>query len=251
MEKFESMPRLLRCFNYKNPPGNSDDFRTLPRPIGSMVFVAEGEADYLTEGSSFRLKTGDILFIPIGGTYISYWENYPSQLLCFHFTMPSDFERRYPVQKITGHSELKSIFAEAIESAVDDFRACELFYSAAGKIWNELVTVETHIDPRIRPALDYLELSPERECSVAELAGLCHMSESHFYSCFRKSMGRAPMEYRTELLIMNAQRMLASTELSISEVAEQLGFGSETYFRRIFKSKVGISPREFRKNPLK
>ena len=64
-------------------------------------------------------------------------------------------------------------------------------------------------------------------------------------------MGRAPMEYRTELLIMNAQRMLAATELSISEIAERLGFGSETYFRRIFKSKVGISPREFRKNPLK
>ena len=59
------------------------------------------------------------------------------------------------------------------------------------------------------------------------------------------------MEYRTELLIMNAQRLLDSSELSISEVAERLGFGSETYFRRVFKAKVGVSPREFRKNPLK
>ena len=64
-------------------------------------------------------------------------------------------------------------------------------------------------------------------------------------------MGRAPMEYRADLLIMSAQRMLTQPDFSISEVAERLGFGSETYFRRIFKAKVGVSPREFRKNPLK
>ena len=59
------------------------------------------------------------------------------------------------------------------------------------------------------------------------------------------------MEYRTDLLIMNAQRLLASSELSISEVADRLGFTSETYFRRVFKAKVGVSPRDFRKEPMK
>ena len=251
MKVYSQMPSLLYLSRYQNPPGHSDDYRTLPRPIGSAALVVKGNAEYFTEGSVFRMTPGDILFIPVGGTYLSFWDDQPSEMLCFHFNMRNDHDRRFPVQKVSGHSGLFDEFSEAVTRDPGNFRACELFYRVLGAFWDELVMVDTNIDPKIRPALDFLEVSPERECGVAYLASLCHMSESHFFSCFRKSMGRAPMEYRADLLIMSAQRMLAQPDLSISEVAERLGFGSETYFRRIFKAKVGLSPREFRKNPLK
>ncbi len=251
MRNFAKPPRLLWCHHYKNPPKHSDDFRTLPRPIASVALVVKGTAEYLTEGKSFHLEPGDILFIPVGGTYISYWGDEPSEMLCFHCDLPRDRDRRHMVQKIAGHADLFGAFSEAMRDDISELRAGELFFHALDAFWSELVTVETNIDPKIRPALDFLEVSPERECSVSELAALCHMSEPNFFSCFKRSMGRAPMEYRADLLIMNAQRMLASPEYTISEVAERLGFGSETYFRRVFKAKVGVSPREFRKNPMR
>ncbi len=251
MTIYDGIPRLARLMHYQHKSGHSDDYRTLPRPEGSVSLVVRGGANYFTEGSVFRVEEGDILFIPVGGTYLSVWDDVPSEMYGFRFEMRNDFERRHLVQKIEGRAELFDIFHEIATTSTRKFRACELFYHVIDTFWDELETVETNINPAIRPALDFLGVSPERECSVSELAAMCHMSESRFFYCFKKSIGRAPMEYRTELLIMNAQRLLDSSELSISEVAERLGFGSETYFRRVFKAKVGVSPREFRKNPMR
>lgn len=248
---FENIPELLYKYDYYSPPCRSIDFRVSPRPYASAAFVVYGSGIYFTEMSQFRLSPGDILFIPVGGTYHANWDDEPSDLIGFHFNMKKNLDRRYLVQKISGHSELADCFREAVADGTGELRACELFYHVLDTFWDELQTVETNIDPKIRPALDFLELSPERECSINDLARLCHMSDSHFFSCFKRSMGRAPMEYRTDLLIMNAQRLLASSELSISEVADRLGFTSETYFRRVFKAKVGVSPRDFRKEPMK
>ena len=248
---FFNLPELVKTYDYRNQPLRSDDFRTLPRPVASVAYIVKGNADFFTEGRTFRFSPGDIMFVPIGGRYISYWDDQTSEMFGFHFNMRNDFDRRFLVQKVSGHAELLDVFREAIDASTTKFRACELFYHVIDTFWDELETVETNINPAIRPALDFLEVSPERECSVSELASMCHMSESRFFYCFKKSMGRAPMEYRADLLIMNAQRLLSEPEISISEVAERLGFGSETYFRRIFKAKVGVSPREFRRNPMR
>lgn len=250
MDSYKNFPRLLQCIDYKNPPLHSDDFRTKPRPICSLVYVKQGGSRYFTEGSSFKISEGEILFIPIGGTYISYWDDRPSELVGFHFSMPNDFEKRFLVQKLVGMPELAEDFYTAVSDTSPNFYSYELFYKIFGKIWQKLISVERHIDPRIRPALDLLELSPEHPLQVGDLARLCNMSESHFFLCFRNSMGRSPMDYRTHLLILRAEQLLLTTELSITEISDRLGFGSETYFRRIFKSQVGVSPREYRKIPI-
>lgn len=249
MDDYAQFPRLIKSYVYNMPPGHSDDFRTLPRPIASVACVRKGSAEYVTEGRSFRLSSGDILFIPVGGTYISYWDGTKSTMDCFHFLMPFVRERRYTVQRLDGDDSLAECFSLSMTRSAPDFKTCELFYRVLGSVWNRFHSVETRSDPRIRPALDYLELSPERECTVAKLASLCHMSESHLYTCFRESVGLSPMDYRKRLLIMSAQRLLGTTELTISEIAERLGFGSETYFRRVFRSETGVSPREYRKHP--
>ena len=248
---YKDFPRLLRTVRYDTPPNNSCDFRSEPRPIASVACVINGEAEYVTEGRNFHLSPGDLLFVPIGGTYISYWNDSWAEFYAFHFMMRSDVGRRYLVQRVDGSPELTRDFTEAVEIQSPDLSACERFYRILGKIWNKLESVDTNIDPRIRPALEFLENSPERECSVSELATLCNMSESHFYPCFRKSTGLSPMEYRKRMLVMKAERLLGTTEMTISEIAYKLGFGSETYFRRVFKSATGKSPRTFRKTPLK
>lgn len=251
MDTYKSFPRLIRCLDYCFPAGHSDDFRTLPRPIGSIAYIKQGSAEYFSECDSFRISSGEILFIPLGGTYISYWDEQPAELLGFHFSMPNSFETRYAVQKITTDEELLQDFEEAVRDELPNFRSYELFYKICGRLWSSLALLEQKLDPRLRPALDLLELEPERHITVGELSRLCHMSEPHFYHCFKASVGRAPIEYRTQLLILKAERLLGTTELSITEISDRLGFCSETYFRRIFKEAVGVSPREYRKTPVK
>ena len=72
---FYNLPELVKTYDYKNQPFRSDDFRTLPRPIASIAYIVKGNVKYFTESKTFDLSQGDILFVPVGGTYISYWDD--------------------------------------------------------------------------------------------------------------------------------------------------------------------------------
>ena len=84
---------------------------------------------------------------------------------------------------------------------------------------------------------------------VEELAELSHMSSSHFYSVFKDTVGVAPIEYKLKLLIAEAERLLIrETGMSVGQIADYLGFGSDTYFRRLFRRITGMSPSEYRRH---
>ncbi len=224
----------------------SNDYRTEPRPLGSLAYVEAGVGEYLTEGRRFVLEPGDLLFIPGGGTYVSYWRPAP-MMLAMQFRLARQPRIRYPVQKLSSIEGDREDFFRALDfENTGDFGRLEIFYRVCGRHFHELETVGSSSDDRIRPAIERIELEVERPMTVAELASLCHMSESHFYAIFRKSTGMSPIDYRRGQLVMQAERLLTLTELPIGEIAAKLGFESETYFRRVFKASLGVSPRDYR-----
>ena len=56
------------------------------------------------------------------------------------------------------------------------------------------------------------------------------------------------MDYYTHLKIERAKILIKEGELSISDIAELLGYASIHYFSRVFKLKVGMSPTEYKKS---
>ncbi|MDF1575380.1 MAG: AraC family transcriptional regulator [Bacteroidales bacterium] len=74
-----------------------------------------------------------------------------------------------------------------------------------------------------------------------------NMGYSYFRKMFKQYTGIAPVQYQLDLKIRRAREMLASTDLSIKEIAFELGFQSIHYFSRIFKKKTGVAPSQIRK----
>lgn len=254
-----SLPVFVRTGFYNYPAGWSDDYREYPRSVGSIAYVKSGNADYFAEGGSFKLNKGDILFISPGSTYISYWHS-DVEMCALHYSLDMAhmsrgfFDgRRFPIQRV-----------DATESQLDDiiFMHChadepdkimfvlERYYRVLGDVFARLVSVKCPlIDDRIRRAVEYIEAHCTEPLTIEILAEISHMSVSHFFSCFKKSMGVTPIVYKRCMLINRAQRLiLESPDLSISEISDLLGFDSETYFRRVFKSITGKSPRSFKQN---
>ncbi len=98
---------------------------------------------------------------------------------------------------------------------------------------------------RIRPAKKYLDTHFAETASVAELAALCGLSETHFRRQFVGLLGVSPVEYRLQKQIMRAKDLLLSEQYTVKEVASLVGFSSAHYFSRVFHAKVGRSPGEF------
>lgn len=102
-------------------------------------------------------------------------------------------------------------------------------------------------DEAIGRALAKLHGRPAHDWSLEELAREIGMSRSVLAERFAQFVGVPPMQYLAEWRMQLASNLLASTSLGLSEIAERVGYGSETALSRAYKRRVGVAPADFRK----
>ena len=99
----------------------------------------------------------------------------------------------------------------------------------------------------IAPALDYIREHYMNEFTVDTLADECHMSPTHFRRNFTQIMGQGPLSYLNDVRIQNADVLLRTTEMSILDISESVGFNSVSSFNRHFSELYGMPPLKWRK----
>ena len=88
----------------------------------------------------------------------------------------------------------------------------------------------------------------DKTLNLEETAAALDVEYSRFRWVFRRHTGLPPQQYHLQLRISHACELLRSTTLPISEIGARTGFDSAYYFARIFRSKIGCPPREYRRN---
>jgi AraC-like DNA-binding protein len=97
-------------------------------------------------------------------------------------------------------------------------------------------------DPQIGTALGLIHQAPERAWSVSALAREVAMSRSPFAARFTALVGEPPLAYLTRWRMHLALSLLQSDGLSVSEVAERVGYESAAAFSKAFKRRFGLAP---------
>ena len=100
------------------------------------------------------------------------------------------------------------------------------------------------LDPRIKRAL---EAGQGEHLPIRELARIAGISASQLTRLFRKEFGLSPLQVFKGLRLREAQHLLASTSLSVKEVAHYVGLHDLSHFVRDFESAYGLSPVEYRR----
>ncbi|MFZ4929371.1 helix-turn-helix domain-containing protein [Chryseobacterium sp. Mn2064] len=83
--------------------------------------------------------------------------------------------------------------------------------------------------------------------TIAEYAGLLHITPNHLNKCVKKITGDTASEFINKSLITEAKALLAIQEMNISDVAYHIGMDDPSYFARFFKKHTNISPTKYRK----
>jgi AraC-like DNA-binding protein len=83
--------------------------------------------------------------------------------------------------------------------------------------------------------------------SLQEFAGFAKLSISHFSAIFREKTGYSPIEYFNHLKVQKACQYLLLTNMTVKEMANNLGIEDQYYFSRMFSKLMGHSPVEYRK----
>ena len=102
-------------------------------------------------------------------------------------------------------------------------------------------------DPRIGTALLAIHRQPEGDWGVATLAKHVSMSRTAFATRFSELVGESPYSYVTRCRMNKAVNLLLSTNATIAQIAQRVGYDSEVGFGRAFKRYVGTSPAAHRR----
>lgn len=102
-------------------------------------------------------------------------------------------------------------------------------------------------DKHLSKAIQAMHSRLDGSWSVASLAREARMSRSAFALKFRTVLGQTPLEYLTRWRMYRACAMICSNNMSFSEVASAIGYGSESSFSRVFRREMGVAPREYRR----
>ena len=82
--------------------------------------------------------------------------------------------------------------------------------------------------------------------SIGSISGYLHMSASHVCTMFKNETGDTINNYLTEYRLSKAKQYLRETLLTATEISSKVGYRDSSYFGRIFRKRVGMTPNEYR-----
>jgi AraC family transcriptional regulator len=93
-----------------------------------------------------------------------------------------------------------------------------------------------------RRVLELIDARLDARLTVEMLSQEVGLSVAHFARAFKETMGRAPHQYLLALRLERARRLLETTSLTLSDIAQRAGFADQAHFTRLFKRAFGTTP---------
>lgn len=93
---------------------------------------------------------------------------------------------------------------------------------------------------------DYIEDNLTKDLTLAEIAGVAHMSPHYFSRAFRRSIGIPPHRYVIDRRIEKAKTLLSDNHLPLVEVGLSVGFQNQSHFTTLFHKWTGVTPKVYR-----
>lgn len=107
------------------------------------------------------------------------------------------------------------------------------------KIWNER-------NPYIAKAKRYIEEHYEEPIRLEHVAERLHVNPNYFSSIFKRETGQSFVDYVNEVRVRRAMALLLDSEVKVSDISLQVGFGNFSYFNKVFKRISGVTPQVYR-----
>ncbi len=99
---------------------------------------------------------------------------------------------------------------------------------------------------RIKRMLQFIAENYDADIDTRMIAGSASVSESECLRCFRKMIGKPPIQYVRQFRIQKAAELLIHTDLKIAEIGALCGFQDTSYFTKTFREMKDCTPGEFR-----
>ena len=227
----------------------------------SISYVRKGSFGCQTRGRSFELVAGSILVGHPGDEFTCTHDHVCGDECLSFFLTPELVETigdRTEVWRVGATPPLPElmVLGELAQAAADG--RSDLGLDEVGQVFAsrfvEVLSGRPH-KPVATPARDrrravetalWIDAHSHQQIDLEQAAGQAGISPFHFLRLFSSVLGVTPHQYLVRSRLRHAARLLADNDISITDVAYDVGFGDLSNFVRTFHRAAGVSPRRFR-----
>ncbi|MBR5445918.1 MAG: helix-turn-helix domain-containing protein [Clostridia bacterium] len=227
------------------------DYTTRGR-VQNLIHITTGGTRYYRIGDeTLRLQAGELIMIPDGTRYYTANDGPCSGIgICFDLCSA---EQEIALRQDIYHcwTDRYGEYTALIREMTDSFSAIPHGYlHRKSRLWllldKMIADMEnlSELGKMVEPALSHLKLHYRQNEPVSVYAAACRLSESHFRRKFQEYTGMTPLEYRDSLRFEEAKRLYAGG-MSMTQIAERVGFCDASYLRRLYRNRTGDHFREY------
>ena len=248
-----------------------------------FIYVSEGEAEIFIDFKKTHLSKGNFVVIPKGSIhYITDIENkkVAYTAVVFNLSLIEGSTLDYSqIKFINNILENKMLFTNLIHSKnlgyediifyfnklVNSYKEKNKGYQLEIKGYLQLIfsflfkgdyiikkvykefSNETMKIEKLKEVIKYIHENYKKSITIKELADISKYSEYHFLRFFKSQTGKTCTQFINYFRIEKATLLLINSDLTITEISYEVGFGDVSYFIKIFKKYFNISPTKYRK----
>lgn len=225
-------------------------------------YIISGKGYYKVKNNTFTLDAGDT-FLVYPNTEVLYYadEAEPWEYAWVGFTgsdasmilKATDFTMESPVihHALLGESIHRQIlhiydargneFEHAVEMTGRLYTMLALFIKSAAQH-----PMQNSANSYVQKGIEYISSNYSYNITVEDIANYVGLSRSHLFRSFEAVLRQSPKEYLTDFRMKQACYLLEHSDLSITAIANSIGFDNSLYFSKTFHKLKGSSPKDFR-----
>lgn len=232
-----------------------------------IFYVVRGDGSFIVEDSEFEVKADDMIIVNpnVSHTEVSN-EQSPleyialgiegllfSQIIKNENTHADYFLQNYQDYKHEVLFYLKTLVAE-VENKEDHYdRLCQdllevCIINMIRRANNSFSIASTKkMNKECSYVKQYIDLHYQENITLDELSRLTYVNKYYLVHAFKKYIGLSPINYLINKRVEEAKVLLETTNYSVSQISDIVGFSSQSYFSQVFKKTMGTTPFEIRK----
>jgi AraC-like DNA-binding protein len=239
-------------------------YRKKGLPENFLFYCVDGNGFYKIEDKQYEVGPNEFFILPqnVEHSYGSmernpwsiYWIHFGGELLP-HFNSLRTVQEHYKPAYIKSNDEIFTLFNKM-------YKTLELGYSTDNLLFANMclphfltlfvyaakhsITNTKEKNDCVDNAILYMREHIHENISLPDLSASYDYSTSRFSDIFKQKTGYSPIDYFIQMKMQKACQQLDLTDLSIKEVASQMGFDDPYYFSRRFSKVIGMPPTKYR-----
>ncbi len=240
-----------------------------------LLYIVSGHGVVATNGTHYEVEDGSMVIVNAQETHTTAFYT-DTEYYCIKFLPSVIYDReqslwdmKYVLPFVSGRYEyytfsreetegtgIEALLSEIVREWEGEQHAYELLIranilrilAAVFRLWEKkgILREEREIPLAVKKAISYT-VKNYATVTMEEVARQCGLSYNYFSYAFHEAMGMRFCQYLTMVRISAAERMLLSSDKSITVIAEETGFSSTSHFIASFRRTKGITPAAFRK----